>query len=367
MPTVFGRTIAKESLIESVGDMSQICGIHSFIYDDGLAKGVRCLDFRNASGLRFQVLPDRGMDIYYAEYKGIPLNWLSGTGVVSSHYYSSHEWDWLRNFFGGLLVTCGLSNVGDHCVDRGAYLEKEHFGAHGRISNLPAKAVSYKSYWDNENYILQVEGNVIEAAAQGENFQLTRRIQTQMGKPSIHISDSVQNRSFYTVPHMFLYHINIGYPLLDEASEIYMSYTHIQGLDIEAEKNCGEIGHLSMPDEKALELVYMIDQRSDENGYCHVMFANRSLENNAGLGISLSYQKSAFPYFTLWKRLNRGEYVIGFEPGNCTVQGRNMQRNRGDLRHLKPQETCHYDTEIALLTSNEIIDQYQSTYGLQKL
>lgn len=367
MPTLFGKEISKHSLIEAVGEMSQISGIDSFVFNDAMAKGVHGLDFRNASGLRFVVLPDRGMDIFFAEYKGIPLNWRSGTGIVSPYYYSSQGWDWLRNFYGGLLVTCGLSNVGDYCKDQGAYLEEEDFGAHGRISNLPAKNVSYKTYWEKEKYILKAEGEITEASGQGENFRFSRIIKTEMGKTYIEIHDSVENRSFYTVPHMFLYHINIGYPLLDDKSEIFTAYSDIQGLDSISENFCGSIGKFTLPDKDSPELVFIINQTKDHDGYCTVVFLNRTINNNSGLGIYLRYQKQDFPYFNLWKRLNRGEYVVGMEPGNCTVQGRVNQRKRTDLRYLEPQEVVDYNFEIGILTSNEKIDEYITQHTLKAL
>jgi hypothetical protein len=376
MPTLYGREIDKQRLLESVGDMSQVCGIQSCTYDDGPARGVRALEFRNPSGFRFTALPDRCMDIGFAEYRGVPLSWMSGTGAVSPAYYSAHEWDWLRGFAGGLLVTCGLSNVGDPCVDRGTYQESESFGGHGRISNTPARNVSFKSFWDGDRYLMRAEGEMIEAAAQGENFRLSRAIETEMGTTSIRILDTVENRSFRTVPHMFLYHMNIGYPLLGETSEIHASCKTIRGLTKTSEDLKNRVGVFGVPSGDAPELVYLLDLVPDGNGDCNLLFANRigrgasddsgpgvsglgaSGLGVAGLGIALKFQKTQFPYFNLWKQLNRGEYVVGLEPGNCTVQGRVEQRKRGDLRELKPRETTQYDLEISVMTSNGAIEAW---------
>jgi hypothetical protein len=371
MPTLYGREIDKQRLLESVGDMSQVCGIQSCTFDDGPAKGVRALDFRNPSGLRFTVLPDRCMDICLAEYRGVPLNWLSGTGVVSPAYYSAHGWDWLRGFAGGLLVTCGLSNVGDPCVDRGAYQETESFGGHGRISNTPARNVSCTSCWDGDRYLMRAEGEMIEAAAQGENFSLSRLIETEMGAAVIRILDTVENRSFRTVPYMFLYHMNIGYPLLGEGSEIYASCRTIHGLSGTAENLKSRVGAFSGPSGNSPELVYLLDLVPDKDGECSFLFANRNIRSagdGGGLGIALKFPKRQFPYFNLWKQLNLGEYVVGFEPGNCTVQGRVEQRKRGDLRELKPGESTRYDFEIRVLTSGCDIDAWiGSNAGAKRL
>jgi hypothetical protein len=281
MPALFGKNIDREKLLESVGDISQICGIDSFTYDDGMAKGVRALEFRTGSGLRFTVLPDRGLDIYHAEYMSVPLNWRSGVGLVSPYFYSSKEWDWLKNFYGGLLVTCGLSNVGTPCVDRGSYLDKEEFGGHGRISNIPAKNVCWKAEWAGDDYILKTEGELIEASGQGENFKLSRTIETKMGDTKIKITDRVENRSFYTVPHMFLYHINIGYPILDDCSELVMPYSNIEPLDDTSKNFIENLNSFTLPDEKSPELVYIINVNEDRNGFCNVALINKCINNNS--------------------------------------------------------------------------------------
>jgi hypothetical protein len=63
----------------------------------------------------------------------VPLAWVSPTGVVAPHFRELQGEGWLRSFGGGLLVTCGLQNVGEPS-ERGG----EELGLHGRISNTPA-------------------------------------------------------------------------------------------------------------------------------------------------------------------------------------------------------------------------------------
>jgi len=367
MARIFGREIERKTLLETVGDMSQVCGIHSFVYDDGTAKGVRGLEFRTGGGLRFVALPDRCMDIYLAEYRGTPLNWQSGTGPVSPSFYSPRGWDWLRSFFGGLLTTCGLSNVGEPCEDSGAYLEKEQFGAHGRISNLPARGVSYKSAWEGERYVLTAGGEIVEAAGQGEKFRLSREIRAEMGKNSIEILDQVTNETFSTLPMMFLYHVNLGFPLLDQGTRILASCNSVSGIDPASQEHVGRIGVIHAPAVEIPELVFLLDMKPDKEGYCSIVLHNRSIDAGAGLGIFLRYRKNDFPYFHIWKRLTRREYVIGFEPGNCTVQGRVRQRERGDLRLMGPQETVRFALEMGVLTSNEEIERFAENRGLLPL
>jgi hypothetical protein len=356
MNELFGKVMSREKLTESVGDMSQICGIELFEYNDGSARGVRALQLRNPSGLQLVVLPDRGMDIVSLEFKGVPLCWRSGAGIVSQYFYSAHEWEWLRGFAGGMLATCGLSNVGDPCVDRGAYLEKERFGGHGRIANTPARNLGYGAGWEGERYVLHATGTMIEAAGQGENFSMTRTLRTEMGKASLHLRDEVTNRSFSTVPHMFLYHINIGWPLLEAGAEICMDIREAQGLDNASHEAVGSLLVVGEPADGTPELVYRTELAADDDGLCHVAFVNRKLLG--GLGLYVSFRKEELPFFTLWKRMRKGEYVIGFEPGNCTVQGRVAERARGTLRSLAPQQSVAYGLEMGVLSGSAEIDRY---------
>ena len=367
MPDLFGRKIGKEQLIASVGELSQVCGIDSFEYDDGLAKGVKGLDVRTGSGLRFTVLPGRGMDIFRAEYRGIPLVWCSGTGVVNPHMYSAKGWDWLRNFTGGLLMTCGLSNVGGPCTDKAVFWDDQEYGAHGRISNIPARNVNTSSYWQDENYVLEIEGEVVEATGQGENFLLSRRIKTEMASSTIQINDVVKNRSFYRVAHMFMYHINLGYPLVSKDSELYLTESHYEPMDEVAQKTFDKLGQFNDPDIDGPEEVFIGGLKKGKSGFCAAAFINKQLNDGKGLGIYLKYPQEQFPYMNYWKRLNKGEYLIGLEPGNCTVLGRSEQRKRGDLKHLEPQEEVKYDMEIGILGSREEIDEFIEIHGLDKL
>ena len=45
-----------------------------------------------------------------------------------------------------------------------------------------------------------------------------RRIEADLGGNAIRIRDRVVNEGFYPTPHMLCYHLNVGYPVLDEGS-----------------------------------------------------------------------------------------------------------------------------------------------------
>ncbi|MBO9573593.1 MAG: DUF4432 family protein, partial [Chitinophagaceae bacterium] len=116
-----------------VGDISQIAGLKRYAFTEGKAKGVEAVDVKTGSGLNFTILPGRGMDLAWAEFRGIPFGYISKTGIVSPEYYESKDLEWLRTFFAGLLTTCGLSNVGPMTDEPHPVFGTQHFGLHGRI------------------------------------------------------------------------------------------------------------------------------------------------------------------------------------------------------------------------------------------
>src|SRR5215207_5289858 len=100
MPTLWTR----EQFERHSVDMRQFIGFRP----STLTNGMRIIDAYSVSGLHFTILPDRGFDIWAADYKGIPLTWIS----QGSPHQPDFGQSWLRQFNGGLMVTAGLMNVG---------------------------------------------------------------------------------------------------------------------------------------------------------------------------------------------------------------------------------------------------------------
>ena len=80
---------------------------------DGLERGIRMLEFRTGSGLRFTVLIDRAFDIADCDFKGQAIGWHSPSGF---RHPALHEYEgerglaWTRSF-SGLVLTCGLDHI----------------------------------------------------------------------------------------------------------------------------------------------------------------------------------------------------------------------------------------------------------------
>ena len=113
MPTLYGETLSRRGLAQRAGALSQFAGVRLMQLADGIERGIRLLEFRTGSGLRFTVLIDRAFDIADCEYRGAAIGWNSPAGF---RHPSLHEYEgegglaWLRSF-SGLLITCGLDHI----------------------------------------------------------------------------------------------------------------------------------------------------------------------------------------------------------------------------------------------------------------
>ena len=356
MAKLFGQEFTRADLLERVGDINQLGGVRIMRLEDGRGEGVRLIEARTGTGFRFNVLPSRGMDVSYAEYKGIPLSWRSCTGDVSPAFYEPEGDEWHRLFHGGMVITCGLTNVGAPCVDQG-----EKLGRHGRISATPAECVYADGQWEGDEYNLTIQGRMRHASFWGENLTMTRRIHSRLGSSSFRIKDEVENRGFNPAPLMFLYHVNIGFPLLSEKSVILIPSKKIVPMD--ASMKAEAYGRLHAPLPEAQSQVFYHETASHPDGSVPVALINEKLS----LGLYIRYNRNQLKNLVQWKMLGQGAYVLGIEPANCHVEGRAAERERGTLESLPPGGKREFCLELGVLESEaELRDFKEEIEGLTR-
>src|SRR5476651_936664 len=93
-------------------NVSQIGGIERYTIDDGPGRGVRALCVNTGGGLRYRVLVDRGLDIDQAFFHQHSLSFLTHKGMTPPTRALDGGLDWLKGFAGGLLTSCGPTNIG---------------------------------------------------------------------------------------------------------------------------------------------------------------------------------------------------------------------------------------------------------------
>lgn len=344
---LYQRAWTRRELEARVGRIEQIGGLRRLRLVEGPEAGVEQIQVRTGAGLAYTVSPDRGLDISLAEFGGVPFSWQSPNGDVHPAYFDDRGFAWLRTAAGGLLMTCGFTQAGGAGVDNG-----EELGLHGRAHHLAARQVSATGEWEGDDYIMRVRGIVEQSRIFGEFTRLTREITSKLGSNRITITDHYENLAFVPTPLMLLYHFNFGFPLLSEATQIsfpsrkvepHLPQHPMQGID-----------SWQAPDPTYAERVYLHkDIVSDNHNWAAATIHNPAFPLPAGsnpINVRLSWDTNTLPNLVQWRMAGAGAHVLGIEPANCHVNGREASRAEDTLVMLKPgaRYTCNLELDINL-------------------
>ncbi|MDO3445453.1 DUF4432 family protein [Agrobacterium sp. V1] len=317
-------------LFKRTPDLRGVAEIRLMTLDDGPGRGQRMLVARNAVGLGFEISVDRGFDVSALSFKGLNIGWHSPTQMA----FPTHDPDteeglgFFRNF-DGFMVTCGLDQYSrPHEIDVAHFnypgLKTRRLPQHGRIHAQKARIIRYGV--DGETSTISCEGIVRQASVFGETLELHRRITVPIFDGVLTIRDTVTNRAFRPSDHAILYHLNVGYPFLDE-------FLKVSGLP---KALIDEINSdPPVPSDDFGEKVDLVDSRIVPHE------TPVSLHSpSCGLTLSLDYDQAMLPKFAIWRAYQSGVFALGIEP-------------RSDLRPpgeklLGPGETRDYSVRIGL-------------------
>ncbi|MBE1440983.1 aldose 1-epimerase family protein [Paenibacillus sp. OAS669] len=346
---LYGKDWSRRELEARVGRVEQIAGIRRFLSTEGKESGVEQIQVRTGAGLCYYVTPTKGLDISLAEFGGTPISWQSPNTDVHPGYYAAQENEWLRTASGGLLMTCGLTQVGSACEDQG-----EQLGLHGRAHHTPAAQVAATSVWQGDEMDMTISGVVEETSIFGGTLRLSRQIRSQLGRNEIIIRDEVRNMGFSRCPHMLLYHFNFGFPLLCEDTRIYIgsneavqargSSVLIDGYD-----------RWQSPDPAFQEKVYYHSCGAQPE--VRIENANFPLAQGAGrIRVTLCWSAETLPLLVQWYMPGAGTHVLGLEPANCRVEGRWKEREQGTLVYLEPGQIVRHEIRLNVEQVTGIIE-----------
>ena len=349
MVNLFGMKMEKQELLQHISSMSQLAGTRLFEYKGGKAEGVKAVEVR-AGDLNFTVLLDRGMDIANTEFRGIPVAWMSKMGIHAPSFFENQSEQFLRSFGGGLITTCGLSQVGEPCVENGDFL-----GLHGRISHSPVEKYSVDEYWEGEDYLIKVTGQAREAMLYQENLVLKREIICKYGEPKIFIHDVIENEGYQESPFMIMYHTNYGFPIVSEYSKVYSSSSEVNAYVTRPQEGGGDYKNLRKP---IHDYTYECFEHKmpKEKDYAYAAIINEKME----FGIYLKYSPKELPVFSEWKMIGQQDYVVAFEPGNTLPVGRVKARKDNLLYMLKPKEKYEINLEFGFIQGQKAISNFIS-------
>lgn len=364
MVQLYGKHYTRLDLARRAGLFSQFAGVQLSTLGDGVERGIRCLEFRTGTGLLFKVLVDRAFDVAHCEYRGAAIGWHSPTGFRHPGLHENNDeggLSWLRSF-SGLNVTCGLDHIlfmDDDPADHYFYGPRKIVSSsiHGRVANIPGQLLGYGEAWDGDECTLWCEGLVRQSVVFGEDLHLIRRIEAKVGESVFILKDRVVNHGFYRTPHMFLYHINIGHPVLDEGARYIAPIRHTIWAAHAKELRKQGVGHrdLSEPKHNFHEQVFEHAMAADSAGQIPVAIVNPGFDGGRGLGLLVEVNRSEFPFMFEWQNFQEGQYAIAIEPSTNHVLGKPFAKERGELIWLEHGEQRSYTTRFQVLGDGDDI------------
>jgi len=335
-----------EQVLDRVGTVDQVASATPVTLTEGSASGVRALDVRTIDGLHATVLLDRGMDIAQAWYRGAPLAWTSPTGPVHPAFAAGG--DWLASFHGGLLVTCGTQNLGHACVVDGV-----RHSFHGAVSNTPARGVRWSVERDPPAVV--VEGVVREVRVLGADVELRRRLRFEVASPRLLVEDAVTNLDDRPAPLLLLYHLNLGWPVIDASSRLFGWPAAVRALPGDRWSEAASDAAIAAGDHDRFAPptpdwpIQVFEHAGEDDADSRTVgVLNPAYEPTDGLAVAVTYRPSELPYLRRWRMLRRRTYLMGIEPCTSPVGGREELHERGLLPLLAPGETRRFSVSFTV-------------------
>lgn len=320
--------LPKKELLRHTGLISQVAGITRFTVADGNGRGIPAVHVKNGSGLEYTVFEGRNMDMYDLEYKGVNLAFFYKNGLTAPERVSHTPGEFLGQSSGGMLYTSGLQNSGPENEAEGLFQP-----LHGRMHAMGAEDVCTKACFDEKDrFILEISGKTRESRLFRHNLTMTRTIRTELNSNSFRLTDVIENETCRDTMYSLMYHINFGYPFLDEGTEIVVSDKTVSAARTEmSKKYFEERFKMTAPIDNFEEHLYFHDVPADADGLCHAMIINHKMN----LAVELAYTKAQMKYLVEWKSMGAGDYALGVMPSTSLLRGRHDELEADGLTRVE--------------------------------
>lgn len=271
-----------------ISNFRQVASVQRYTMTEGREKGLDIIDCDNGK-IRFLLNVNKACDIMQLLHNGQNMSFISKNGFMQ------REVPFLNRFEGGMLYTCGIDSVGG----------REGYEEHGTIHITPAQILRAEC---SEGGIV-VEAIIRDTEIGGKNLSIKRRITAAIGGDSVTVEDTLINEGFRDESYCLLYHVNIGYPMLDEGAKIVADVTKCEPRTTWAEENMDTAYDISAPTPNMEETCYFLTLKTPEASL---------INEKIGKKFTVSYSGETLPHFVEWKSMASGDYAVGLEP--CTTE-----------------------------------------------
>lgn len=320
-------------ILKYIGHEFQVYGVQKYVLDDGKGRGMRFLHIKNGLGLEMHISIDRACDIASVTINGKNVSFMAANGFSAPSFYDDKGVGFLKTFSAGFLTTCGLTQAGTP-----NHFDGKDLPLHGTISHIPAQQVNYSV----EEDVIIIDAQIIDETIFAHKLVLHRTLSVSRISNTFSLQDRIVNRGPERVPLMVLYHINLGYPLISEDTQLTIHSSKIESRDAEAEKHKDSWQSIDAPNPHYVEKCYY-----------HYFSSNPivSVTNlKQKLSLKLEFDHHDLPYLTQWKMFHYRDYVLGLEPGNCFPDGCKLSSELGRLSYIESGDTRTFRFSVHLET-----------------
>lgn len=274
---------------KKLNNLDQIAYVRRYVLTEGAAAGLKVIEVYNGV-LRFLLNESKTLDIMQLFHKGTNISYLS------KNPFTKRETTFLKRFEGGMLYTCGIDVIGGQAG----------YEDHGSFHNIPAQITRCECTEDK----IIVEAIIRDTELFGKNLVMKRRYETEIGSDTVTLSDTLLNEGWRDEDYSILYHVNVGYPMLDEGVKISAQANKIVPRTAWAKKHIDKAFEIEAPEDCREETCYLLDMKTPT-----VTVTNDKLKKR----FTLSYTGEELPFFVEWKSMASGDYALGLEPSTSLL------------------------------------------------
>lgn len=333
------KTVSAGELLRS-GKVSRLDALAE-VRDSVDIDGTRVIDVRLAGGLSFEVLPHRGLDIGALWHLGSPVSWRSALPDTANNSIGPTS-GFLSRFTGGMLVTCGLENIGP-----------AHDGQpmHGSHHFTTATDVTYQREAVGDDIVVTVSGLIGSIELFGRRVTVERNIVSRTGTPRLDVTDRIHNEGLAPASVALLYHVNFGAPFLDEGTRV----------EVEREASAGAANvskvrpqHDSLKTRDASAFPRPAPTLA-ESVFEHVSPGGRVIISPTRGGTAvLEWNVATLPRLFQWVWPAQGGWALGIEPSNSPIFEADRDLANAGAPLLQPGRTLETGFSISLAESNTV-------------
>ena len=287
-----------------------LASVREYVDFSATGCGRRVIDVRLAGGLSFEVLPDSGLDIGALWYRGSPMSWRSP--LISASDPRPRADSFLSRFQGGMLVTCGLENIGP---------ATDTYEMHGSHHRSRAADVGWTRDIIDGQLVVAITGTIGNMELFGRRIAVQRRIIAGTDEPSLEVTDTIHNEGYEPHPVAVLYHVNFGAPFIEPGTVI-----RLPAEGTVAREACILVPNpqlMPTPTTDMAEAVFEHKSPNSVEGWASAQIRSPS----TGTQARVEWKTDSLPRVYQWVWPTRRGWALGIEPANAPLFGAERQNS----------------------------------------